>query len=118
MNVTIETIPHTKHRYPTVGDYWWEGCSLRIKVSETGDWRMNMLVAVHELVEALLAEERGISEEVITAFDLSVPDHPDPGHHPDAPYRKEHFFAECIERLLCAEFGIMWQEYEARLDEL
>lgn len=117
MKILIETIPTADQRYATLGDYWWEGTDLHIRVSEMDDWREQVLIAVHELVEATLCEDRGISEPDIMAFDISVPECSDPGAHPDAPYRKEHFFAENLERLLAAEFGIRWQDYEARCEE-
>lgn len=117
MNITIQVIPTADQRYATLGDYWWEGEELQIRVSEMPDWREQILIAVHELIEATLCEDRGIEEPDIMAFDTEHPECSDPGAHPDAPYRAEHFFAENIERLLCAEFGLDWQEYEQHCEE-
>lgn len=119
MKIVIESIPHSEHRYPTVGDYWRdEDGTLQIRVSDTGNVQDAVLVALHELVEVTLCENQGISEEEITAFDISTQGGPyedDPGHCPDAPYHREHVFAECIERLVAQEMGVNWQDYEKRL---
>ena len=123
MRITIETIPHDQHRYPTVGDYWGSfDTEKTIAVSEIADRRMAFLVAVHELIEAFLCEGRAISDEAITAFDMSLPDDSpyadDPGHDPRAPYHEEHVCAECIERLIARELGVNWQEHEAAIGAL
>lgn len=125
MKITIETIPHFDHRYPTAGDYWGsfeDGSEQTIVVSDMSDRRMSFLVALHELIESFLCEERGISEEAITAFDVSVSDDSpfasDPGHDPEAPYHREHVFAECIERMVAQELGLNWQEYDAAIEGL
>lgn len=129
MRITIETIPHADQRYPTCGDWLYIGeppTELRIRVSGMDDWRLEALVAVHELVEALLCRDRGISGRQVDEFDQwfdrprewdsYTPD--EPGDHPMAPYRAEHNFATGIERLLCAAFGVDWARYEARVDAL
>ncbi len=118
--ITIEAIPHETHRYPTVGDYWIdEHGDLVIKVSSTEDWRHHVLVGIHELIEAVLCQHRGVTFESIDAFDKAVPDDSpfanDPGHDPAAPYHDEHVFAEAIERLVARELGVNWQEYERAL---
>ena len=125
MRITIETIPHADQRYPTVGDWLFIGeppTELRIRVSGMDDWRMEALVAVHELVEALLCRARGIDEEAVTAWDKAFEPKRrrqiEPGDHPLAPYHREHQSATAIERLLCAEFGIDWAEYESKVDAL
>ncbi len=130
MKVLIETIPHGTHRYDTTGDYWWVRdksdplitTMLVVKVSEMPDERMSFLVALHEMVEAYLCEQRGIAEPDITAWDKAVPDDSpyadDPGHDPAAPYHKEHVFAECVERLVARELGVNWPEYEAACEAL
>ena len=132
MRITIETIPHGEQRYPTAGDWLFLGdppTELRIRVSSLDDWRMEALVAVHEVLEAILCQARGISEEAVTEFDelferarMADPENfwlqGEPGDNPAAPYYREHFFATSIERLLAAELGIDWVVYEADVDKL
>jgi hypothetical protein len=119
MKIVIETIPHTEHRYSTFGDYWRDpDGTLQIRVSEMIDHRDSLLCAIHELVEVLLCEERGIAEPDIMAFDVAHPDAEEPGELPDAPYHKEHVFAEAIERLMALELGRNWQDYCAAVEAL
>jgi len=125
MKVTIETIPHGEHRYATVGDWFFDpDGNLTIRVSKLSDWRREMLIAVHELVEVLICKHRGISQESVDRFDkeFEATRHPDnedePGDDPAAPYVKEHCIATAVERLLCAELGVSWKEYEAELNSL
>ena len=116
----FEVIPHRDQRYPTIGDYWesppgsghWE-----IRVSDLGDWRMNLLVFVHEITELAQTENDGIPEPVIKDFDVKFEiDHDgsdaEPGDCPQAPYDPQHVFAECQERLLAQRLGINWTEYD------
>ncbi len=125
MKSQIESSPHETQRYPTVGDYWDENGTDHIRVSSMKDWRYEILVAVHEMIELSLVRQRGIAEESITDFDISFEKSREdrlvigePGDHPQAPYRKEHFFATNVERLLAAELGVDWFEYEHYVDNL
>ena len=120
MNINIRIIPHAEQRYDTCGDWWLsEAGDLEIRVSAMGDWRHEALVAHHELTEALLCKERGITTEQVDVFDREHVESWDrrkpfvePGDHPEAPYHKEHFFATSVERLLCAELGVDWFDYD------
>jgi hypothetical protein len=126
MKIVIETIPHGAQRYPTVGDYWQDADGVeQIRVSQMADWRYVILVAVHEIAEMMLARWRGIPEDAIGAFDMDFERKREeglvtgePGDAPDAPYRREHFFATNLERLLAAELGVDWAAYEAHVDAL
>lgn len=126
MTIHIESIPHEKQRYPTVGDYWEEDGGIeQVRVSELPDWRYEALVAVHEMVEMILTKHRNISEEMISAFDIAFERDREagkvlgePGDDPRAPYRREHFFATNVERLLAAELGVDWGAYETLVDGL
>lgn len=125
MKITIETIPHDQHRYPTVGDWYFnDNGDLTIKVSQLSDWRRECLVAVHELVEVLICKQDGVSQESVDKFDkdFEAHRHPDnedePGDEPTAPYVKQHCIATGIERLLAANLGVNWKEYEQELNDL
>ena len=125
MNITIRTIPYDAMRYPTCGDWVFaDEHNLQITVAGIGDRRMEALIGVHELIEALLCDRRGITTQAVDAFDKMFEatrkddDPSEPGDSPLAPYRREHFFAEAIERLLAAEMGVDWNEYADRIDAL
>jgi hypothetical protein len=123
MKITIETIPHLNQRYNTCGDWQFDSeGNLTMYVSEmpkTG-WKGPMLVAVHELVEALLCKDRGITTEMVDEFDLKYDATSDiePGDQPACPCHKEHCTATGIERLLAVEFNLDWLPYEDEIIEM
>ena len=89
--------------------------------------KYELLVAIHELIEQALCEDRGISNEEITAFDkrfeaeralgLHTLD-AEPGFDPYAPYMKEHAFATKVERMLARELDVDWDEYDRTVTTL
>jgi hypothetical protein len=119
LRIVIETIDHSKQRYPTVGD-WQIGKAgnLHITVSKMSDQRYEFLVAAHEMIEAYLAIHAGVSPKAVDRFDKAYEanrkpgDDSEPGDDPRAPYHKQHVFAENVERLLAAELGVDWQAYD------
>ncbi len=115
MRINVETIPHEDQRYPTVGDYWNEDGVEQVRISKMMDWRYEILVTVHELIEMAITKHRGISERAITAFQVTFKKDRgsgaafgEPGDQRDAPSRREHFFATNLERLLAAELDVDW----------
>lgn len=119
LKIGIRTIPHSSQEYDTVGNWFEDEDKMtHILVSDMSDWRYELLVAVHELVEQALCKARGISEESVTKFDKEFEasrqegDESEPGDNWAAPYQKEHVFATNIERLLAAELGVDWQPYD------
>lgn len=118
------SVPHKVQRYDTVGDYQnYHGCTL-FTISEMKDEKYELLVLVHELVEKILCDARGITNDVIDAFDIQFEadrvegNTDEPGHDPRAPYHREHVFAERLERLLAAELGVDWNKYDTMVTEL
>jgi hypothetical protein len=124
LKIRIKTIPHNKQRYDTAGDYWDNKDQKEIRVSRLNNSTYEFLITIHELVEAYLAEARGIKEPDILKFDIKkLKDLKsryrfNPGDDPKAPYHKEHKFATKIEKLLAKEFGVDWREYQRVLDTL
>jgi hypothetical protein len=141
-SVTVSTIPHNKQRYATTGDWIYNkaGGLLTVYVSDMGDWRFNLLVGIHELVEAVLCVRDGVEQKEIDAFDQVYEElrarkldgdsgqHPwaelqplfdritadsEPGDDPEAPYHRQHCIATAVERMLCPFLGVSWYEYEA-----
>lgn len=124
MKITIETIPHTEQRYPTVGDWQWQGDDLLIRVSDLGNWRYNAAVAVHELVEVLLCKSDGVTQAEVDAFDEAFEaarpegDESEPGDAPACPYAQQHCFATAVERMLIAALGVSWDGYAGTVESL
>lgn len=116
--IVIDMIPHKDQRYPTLGD--WQFCpvgdatELRIRVSQTGDTRSDVLIAVHELVEAILCRAHKIRQEDVDRWDMGPGKSlEEPGADPKAPYHAEHMFAEQIERLVADAMHFLWAQHEA-----
>lgn len=121
MKVVLESVGHHTHPYPTIG--YWEGDvvnHLNVRVSLLPDPRYEILVAVHELLEGILCQYRGITTAEVDAFDTAyeMEGHPvesEPGDDVRAPYRAEHNFATFVERMLANELDVEWEAYEAAL---
>lgn len=123
--ITIQVIPHKDQDYPTVGNYTEidEDCT-DFDISKLPDWRMESLVAVHEMIEYILVKHRGINISDIDKFDKSFEkkrkkgNTDEPGDDKKAPYFKEHQFATKIERMLAAQLGVKWSAYNKLVNEL
>ena len=117
LDIQIKTIPHGEQRYPTTGDYFREGRRLCFRVSELGNRKYELLAAVHELVERILCEARGITSHEIDRFDMASQAN-EPGDDPNSPYHREHVFAARIERMLARELRVDWDDYQNAIDQL
>jgi hypothetical protein len=126
MNYDIRTISHSVQRYETVGDYWADRTGhTMVRISDMGNEDYEFLVMVHELIEEHLTRKRGITEESIKAFDeeyeanrLPEDTTSEPGWAENAPYRKEHAFAESIEKQIAKELGVDWEAYDEKVMSL
>lgn len=105
-SITIDFIPEDQMRYHTLGDWLFDGFgNLHIKVVDTKDIKVDLPIAIHELIEAVLCKINRISQFDVDMWDLSYDEidvlnmnKPDePGEHPEAPYFKEHRIACNVE---------------------
>lgn len=126
--IIIDIIPHATQRYNTCGDYFFDDKGqLIVKISDVGNDYMNELILIHELIEEMLTRKRGITEPEIMAFDelfekervegLHTADE-EPGWDDRCPCKKEHAFAEAVERLLANEADIDWNKYDKQVDTI
>jgi len=113
LNTVIITIPHKFQEYNTLGNYKRVNNVTYFMISDCNNEWYEYMIALHELIEETLTRKRGISEEVITDFDLGHLDADDPGSLPDAPYFKEHMFAMSMERKMCKMLGLDWNLYDS-----
>lgn len=123
----IKSVSLKDARYITLGDYFFENGIRNFWITRTNDDLMDDLILLHEFVEEVLTRHRGIREEDILKFDLWVeeevkagryPDDAEPGEHEKSIYKKEHLFAEKIERMVAKELNIDWKEYSKKLNEI
>jgi hypothetical protein len=125
MKINIQTINHEEQRYPTVGDWWVDSDGTwQVRVSKMSDWRYEVLVAIHELVEMAWCQWHGVSEQAVTDFDIEFeherePRNVDePGDDPAAPYHHGHQWATGVERFVSLMLGVDWKAYEAAVESL
>lgn len=120
IKVIIETVPHETQRYNTVGDWIYTPLpdnTLIVRVSDLNNWRYEMLIAIHELVEAALCSHANINQDMVDAFDFNYKGDLEPGDDPKAPYVGPHCIATGVERIIAASMGITWSKYESTLDD-
>ncbi|MDP2946123.1 MAG: hypothetical protein Q8N61_01560 [bacterium] len=120
--------PLSKMRYPTIGDYYKTKDGWVIASADSKNSDYNFLILLHEFIELYLTQRRGISEPKIKKFDEWFEREKAKGNfkgkviaagrHLKAPYRREHIFAEKIEKLLAKELGIDQRRQEKAEDEL
>ena len=128
LDIHIKIIPHSEHRYPTLGDYWRDTDGKQeMRISEMGNNDYAFLIALHELIEWYITEKRGIKEEDIKAFDEAFEKERLNGLHAEkeeagfdsrAPYVQEHTFATNIEKMIAQELGVDWEKYDADIKSL
>lgn len=122
MNINIQIVRHKDQRYNTVGDWAYDSNGdLQIKVSDTGDWRYNFLIARHELDEAILCRIAGVSGKQVDDYDFSHPDEIGGDSFSeciDAPYYTQHCDALAAEWELARKMGIDWVVYTKAVAEL
>lgn len=117
LNIEIKTIPDKDQGHNTVGDYKEKQGKLIITVSDMGNWKHEMLVALHELIESALCKARGIEYTKVEEFDQQFEKQrkygilDEPGSNINAPYRKEHQFALKMENIFADELGVDWDEH-------
>lgn len=71
MEIIVRSVAKEEQRYPTAGDWQWQDDKLVVTVTKQEDWRYEALLAVHEIVEALLCRYKSVSEQDVDAFDLA-----------------------------------------------
>jgi Tat protein secretion system quality control protein TatD with DNase activity len=145
--VEVQVIEHKHQRYDTAGDWQvarqGEGADqLIVTVSDTGDPRMNVLLAHHEVTEGMLCYYAGVTQRKVDDFDKNFEQarqaaieqnqteftfrgetgldvgSAEPGDHPEAPYYQEHQLATAFERAMAVTLGVEWLAYERRLGAL
>jgi hypothetical protein len=116
MRINIGAIPHIFQRYNTLGDWQFydNDGTLTIRVSDTGDYRMNAALAIHEFAEAILCKARGITQQQVDRWDLAHLEDPDPGSIEGCPYHDQHIGAAIIENIFLKMLGIKDAEYDER----
>lgn len=114
MKFEAKSVDPSLMRYVTTGDWEKVGDHVIMPVVDYGMQDDNaFLVALHELVESFLCLKHGVSEEIVTKFDVEHPELDEPGDSPNAPYHKQHMIATQVERIVCEAMGLDWNKHNA-----
>ena len=123
MKVIIETVPFKQqrkfHGKPILGDWFFKGDDLTIRMVDLGDWRYNYLYACHEMDEAFLCKHAGLSTKVVDDWCNKPDSAPECGEsNPDsfsgygeAPYQAQHNDALSLEWIRARFLGVTWPDY-------
>ena len=107
--IIIEALSHEAMRYDTLGD-WFRDENGNMVIQTVGADPITddaaFLVALHELVEAKLCANAGITQAQVDEFDLAFEGEGEPGDSPDAPYREQHRKAMLIEHMMASFLGL------------
>lgn len=122
-SITLRTSADTRNNQ--AGDWRFSGSYPGQHLHATSiplkDPRHCFLIQFHEMIEAVLCRYRGITDEDVTDFDARFEAEREQGLHSPtaedgddarAPYRAEHFTATTMERMMAAELGVDWADYE------
>lgn len=113
MRIEIKSIDPAAIRYPTCGDWiWLPDGSLQIFVPDYANENSAFLVALHELAEAWMCRDAGISEESVSKWDIEHPDAPEPAEVEGSPYMDQHSIATQVEIRVAAGMGINWKNHD------
>lgn len=121
MNIHIMIIPESEQREVVSGaDWFWDSKGdLQVRVSPLSDWRYEVLLGIHEAVEAIMCMHAGVTQQQVDEFDQEYDKthtfDVNAGDEEAAPYCRQHCFATAIERVLCAELGVNWKKYDDEL---
>jgi hypothetical protein len=121
MDIHIKVIPESEQRAEVNGADWFfdDKGDLQVRVSPMSDWRREVLLGIHEAVEAIMCRHNGVTQQQVDAFDLEYDKthtfDVNAGDEPAAPYVREHCLATAIERILCAELDVNWLQYDTEL---
>ncbi len=121
MDIVIRVIPEEQQRKEVSGaDWFWDADgNLQVRVSPMSDWRMETILAIHEVVEAIMCKHTGVTQQAVDVFDQKYyethTDDCNAGDDPAAPYKKEHTYATAIERILAGVLDVDWFTYDKEL---
>lgn len=132
MTIDWQIIPHREQRYPTVGDWWLDSGTWHFRISNLGDFRYEVLVFIHELIEFVLCTFAQVAADEIDRFDIEYEQargpaghapcgcvlRDEPGDDPHSPYHRQHVAATLCEFTVAKFMGVSWSDYCRRVNEV
>jgi len=127
MKIIVQFIPHSQHKYTTIGYWEVKGDYLIIQISEEICWENRIAVLFHELIEVVICISKGITTEECDAFDKLFeeeytrgiwPKSVEAGFDKRCPYRKGHIWGTRFERLVLFLIGADKKRCDAECNKL
>ena len=127
MNISVQFIPHTQHRFTTIGHWFVVDDTLHIQISREICWENKVAVLFHELIEAAWCINHAITTEQCDAFDDLFEREYEEGKWPKSveagmdkrcPYRKGHIWGRRFEWLVLFALGANKKKCDAECDAL
>ena len=120
--VTAQAVAQGRPSLTGADWYFDNGGDLHVHVAEMSDPLYELLLGVHETIEALACRHDGVSHARVDAFDADYdahhPTNLNAGDNPECPYRNQHNLATGIERVLAAHWKVDWTPDDRELEKL
>jgi hypothetical protein len=124
LDIRIKTVPHSDVRCDQCGDWHINNDgSIEVLVTDlNGNWESELAVSIHELLEAFMCKESGITDEDVTRFDLQFEQErsvgkqtlrAEAGDDERSPYRVPHQAATFVERAVTSVLGLDWETHDS-----
>jgi len=129
INAKIVSKEKIKSRKGFTGADWWfdENGDLQVRVEQLASYGRTMALMLHEIAEAVLCKQHGVSVAAVDKFDLEFEEANPTNHGIEAgdavgcPYGREHNLATAVERIVAGGLGMgvcdSWSEYDKDLAE-
>jgi hypothetical protein len=98
-----------------IGDWRYTPHQILAYTADTGDADSNLLIIIHELIEARLCQKHGVLPEVVDKFDEHNQNADEPGDLVGCPYRSQHRAAMAVEEYAALMLGVEWRAHEKRI---
>jgi len=102
----------------TWGDYFIKDGVLNFQIVEHKNDIYSRLTLIHELIEQMLLEAKGVNIDDIDKFDFEFEKDPErtskyfeSGDDPNCPYKAEHDYADSVLKEMCTKMNINFEDY-------
>jgi hypothetical protein len=125
--IVLKSVPLRHIRNNQCGDWRVHKNKILALTAQMEDPRSELLVAMHEAIEAFLCDRAGITDAQVTDFDALYEsererelhgDSDEAGDDQRAPYRAQHLAATAVERAAAQALGITWDDHERNVADL
>jgi hypothetical protein len=124
----LGAIPAKLIRADQAGDWMYDkDYTILAYSAQMDDERSELAVAIHELIEAYMCRDAGVTDEQVTKFDFMYERERAEGKHGPldeagdderAPYRVQHEAATIVEKSVCFVLGLSWKQHEVNVAQI